>query len=150
MTKTLKTGLEDTKTETEINRKKLVALRGDLADKNALLSQSKRTKNNLLSATKSKEAEYKKILAQKVAKRNAFEQELLRFESELRFVIDPSSLPAAGSGVLKWPLDRVKITQEFGDTAFAKSGAYAGKGHNGVDFGVSNGTAVKAALLRME
>jgi|SRR3989344_4509425 len=146
ITKTLKTGLEDTKTETEINRKKLVALRGDLADKNALLSQSKRTKNNLLSATKSKEAEYKKILAQKVAKRNAFEQELLRFESELRFVIDPSSLPAAGSGVLKWPLDRVKITQEFGDTAFAKSGAYAGKGHNGVDFGVSNGTAVKAAL----
>ncbi len=145
-TRELKADLEDTQAETASNRKKLVSLRADLADTNLLLVQNKKAKSNLLAATKSKEAEYKKILAQKVAKRNAFEQELLRFESELRFVIDPASIPSSGSGVLKWPLDAVKITQEFGDTAFAKSGAYAGKGHNGVDFRAQNGTPIKASL----
>ncbi len=145
-TKGLKADLEDTQTETRTNRQKLVSLRADLADKNLLLAQNKRDKNTLLATTKSKEAEYRKILAQKVAKRNAFEQELLKFESDLKFAIDPSRLPSAGSGVLKWPLDAVKITQTFGDTAFARSGAYNGNGHNGVDFRAPNGTPVKAAL----
>lgn len=145
-TRQLKAELEDTQSETKVNREKLVSLREDLTDKNQLLAQNKTAKSALLSATKSKEAEYRKILAERVAKRNAFEQELLQFESELRFAIDPSRLPPAGSGVLRWPLDSVKITQEFGDTAFAKSGGYAGKGHNGVDFRAPNGTPVKAAL----
>lgn len=145
-TKKLKVDLEDTQTETEANRKKLVSLRADLADTNALLAENRRNKNSLLVTTKNKEAEYKKILDQKVAKRNAFEQELLKFESELRFVIDPASIPSAGSGVLAWPLDVVKITQEFGKTAFARSGAYNGNGHNGVDFGAPTGTKIKAAL----
>ena len=145
-TRELKADLEDTETETKANRLRLVSLRGDLDDKNQLLAQNKKTKSALLSSTKSKEAEYRKMLAEKVAKRNAFEQELLQFESELRFAVDPSRLPSAGSGVLRWPLDAVKLTQEFGDTAFARNGAYAGKGHNGVDFRAQNGTPVKAAL----
>lgn len=145
-TKELKADLEDTQAQTAVNKKKLVSLRSDLADKNLLLAQNKKAKNSLLTATKSKEAEYRKLLARKVAKRNAFEQELLQFESELRFVIDPSRLPAAGSGVLQWPLDSVKVTQEFGDTAFARTGAYAGKGHNGIDFRAWSGTPVKASL----
>ena len=111
-----------------------------------MLAQNRKAKNALLSATKSKETEYRKILAEKVAKRDAFERELLQFESELRFAIDPSKLPPAVSGVLKWPLDSIRITQKFGDTAFAKSGAYNGRGHNGVDFGASIGTRVKSAL----
>lgn len=142
----LKTELQSSKARNERNRIQLVLLRSELRDRTELLAQNKRAKNALLAATKSKEAEYRKILAQRVARRNAFEQELLRFESELRFAIDPSRLPAAGSGVLQWPLESVKITQEFGDTAFARSGAYNGRGHNGVDFRASNGTPVKAAL----
>lgn len=145
-TKGLKADLENTQAETERNRKRLVSLRSDLADQNFLLIQNKRAKNTLLDQTKDKEVEYRKLLAQKVAKRNAFEQELLQFESQLRFVIDPSSLPAIGSGVLKWPLDSIRITQTFGDTAFARSGAYGGKGHNGVDFAAQSATPVKAAL----
>lgn len=145
-TRELKANLEGVQTETKKNRERLVSLRGDLADQNTLLAQSRKAKNALLSATKSKETEYRKILAQKVAKRDAFERELLQFESELRFAIDPSLLPVAGSGVLKWPLDSIRITQKFGDTAFAKSGAYNGKGHNGVDFAAPIGTRVKSAL----
>jgi murein DD-endopeptidase MepM/ murein hydrolase activator NlpD len=40
----------------------------------------------------------------------------------------------------------VRVTQYFGNTAFAASGAYKGKGHNGIDIGVPNGTPLKAAL----
>jgi murein DD-endopeptidase MepM/ murein hydrolase activator NlpD len=38
------------------------------------------------------------------------------------------------------------ITQYFGNTAFAQSGAYNGKGHNGIDCGIPTGTKVLATL----
>ena len=145
-TEKLKAELEDAKKRNEKNRAELISLKEEQRDRNELLAQNRRNKNSLLSATKNKEAEYRKLLAQKVAKRNAFERELLQFESELQLAIDPSKLPSAGPGVLHWPLDAVKITQEFGDTAFARSGAYNGAGHNGVDFRAPNGTPVRAAL----
>src|SRR3989344_2614367 len=63
-TKELKADLESTQAETEANRKKLVSLRADLADKNQLLSQNRKAKSNLLTVTKSKETEYRKILAE--------------------------------------------------------------------------------------
>jgi murein DD-endopeptidase MepM/ murein hydrolase activator NlpD len=67
-------------------------------------------------------------------------------ESKLQYTLDPSRLPSAGKGVLRWPLDSITVTQKFGNTDFAKSGAYNGSGHNGVDFRASVGTPVKAAL----
>jgi murein DD-endopeptidase MepM/ murein hydrolase activator NlpD len=38
------------------------------------------------------------------------------------------------------------VTQTFGDTAFARAGAYSGKGHNGVDFRAPIGTELHAVL----
>jgi murein DD-endopeptidase MepM/ murein hydrolase activator NlpD len=38
------------------------------------------------------------------------------------------------------------LTQYFGSTDFARSGAYNGSDHNGIDFGVSTGTRVISAL----
>ena len=43
-------------------------------------------------------------------------------------------------------MDDVSITQRFGDTDFARSGAYNGKGHNGLDFRASVGTPIKSSL----
>ena len=145
-TKEVKSLLESRRAETEKNRKALLALKVELSDQTQLLAQNKKAKNSLLTSTKNREVEYKRILDQKVALRNAFEQELLAFESELRFQIDPTSLPKTGSGVLKWPLDAVKITQHFGDTEFARSGAYNGRGHNGIDLRATTGTAIRASL----
>lgn len=144
--KELKLTLEVQRAKTEKKKRELAALKGELADRKQILEQSKREKNKLLATTKNKEANYKKIIAEKFTLRDAFEQELLEFESKLRFEIDPTSLPKTGSGVLNWPLDSVNITQHFGDTAFARAGGYNGKGHNGIDLRASTGMRVKAAL----
>ena len=144
-TQTLKAGLEESRAQNEANRRKLVALRGELSDRRALLAQRKKERSALLTATKNKESEYRKLLNERVARRNAFESELLAFESELKFAIDPSRLPETGAGVLQWPLDVVKITQKFGSTSFSRAGGYNGQGHNGIDLRAPNGTPVRAA-----
>ena len=127
-------------------RRELQNLAGDLTDKKKVAEYNKAQTTKVLTDTKNKQSSYQKLLSERIARKNAFEQELLQYESELKFAIDPTSLPSAGSGVLKWPLAKVKITQEFGDTAFARSGAYKGQGHNGIDFAAAVGTPIRAAL----
>ncbi|MBU2109477.1 M23 family metallopeptidase, partial [Patescibacteria group bacterium] len=97
--------------------------------------------------TKNKEANYKKLLADRLAKQKALEEEIRDIEDQIRIEIDPKSLPPAVSGVLKWPLDQIKITQYFGNTPFATANpqVYNGMGHNGVDFRASVGTPTKSS-----
>jgi len=142
----LREELSDTRTESEDEKDQLVYLRAELSDKKKIVQENKDEKSNLLSKTKNKESNYQKILNEKKALKEQFEQQLLKYESDLRIAIDPRSLPSAGKGVLAWPLDKIRITQKFGNTEFAQSGAYSGQGHNGVDFGVAIGTPVKATL----
>jgi len=145
--KVLKNELRATKSEKERNKKELLVIKSELNDQHELIEDNKSEKDQLLSATKNNESNYKKILAQKKAISEAFEKELLQFESELKIAIDPKSIPRAGSGILSWPLDKILITQYFGNTDFAiRRNAYNGKGHNGVDFQAAPGTRVKAAL----
>ncbi|MBS4050092.1 MAG: peptidoglycan DD-metalloendopeptidase family protein [Methylomonas sp.] len=110
------------------------------------LAVQKREQQSLLTETRSQESNYQKLVGQKRASREQFENTLNELESRLEYTLDASKIPAAGKGVLRWPVDSVKVTQYFGNTAFAQSGAYSGKGHNGVDFKASIGTPVKAAL----
>ncbi len=146
----------------EDQQTKLVSYKRELSGQKILLDQNRKEQALLLSQTKNKESEFQKILQEKQSAKAAFEQELHDFEAALQYTLDPSKIPAAGSGVLKFPLDptfmtRCKsrqstfgniycITQFFGNTAFARSGAYNGKGHNGIDFGVPGGTKIVSAL----
>jgi len=129
----------------EKERSKLLSLKSELSDQNKILSNNKKEKSDLLSITKNKEVEYKKLLATKQAEKEKFEQELYQFESALKKVIDPSSFPSSGKGILEWPLDSILVTQAFGSTADSKR-LYTSGTHNGVDFRASRGTPVKAAL----
>lgn len=146
-TKNTKIILENNKIDAEKKKKDLQNFKASLIDKKKLLDISRQEKNKLLADTKNSEINYKKLLADKKALSEAFDRELVQFESELKFSIDVNSLPAVGTGILSWPLDIVKITQKFGMTDFARNtNAYNGKGHNGVDFAASIGTRVKASL----
>ena len=136
------------KQELTIEQKlKLASLKGKLADEKKIVVQTKQAKDTLLKQTASKETEYQQLLADRLRKKREVEAELSALESQIKTIINPSSLPASGSGVLKWPLAKVVITQYFGKTAFATANpqVYNGSGHNGVDFGVPVGTEVYSA-----
>jgi murein DD-endopeptidase MepM/ murein hydrolase activator NlpD len=144
--KTSKQALEDAHKSADDRRGELVDQRQTLEAQKQALAITKKEKSSLLNATKEQEASYQKLLAQKKASKAAFEAAMGDLESQLAYVLDPSKIPSAGKGVLRWPLDNVKITQKFGNTDFAKSGAYNGAGHNGIDFGVAIGTPIRSSL----
>lgn len=142
----LKKQLADKKTENESQKKGLISLRSELEDKKSIVELNKFKKARLLSETQNKETAFKKQLAEKKRLSEAFLQDLSAYENQLRFIIDPSSYPSSGRGVLRWPLENIFVTQNFGDTDFARNNnAYNGKGHNGVDFRASLGTKIMSA-----
>ena len=155
----LKIDLQVKKIEKEDEKRSLLGFEFQLQDQKQVVEINKENKSHLLEQTENKEANYQKMLADKKAAKEAFEKELADFESQLKMVIDQSRLPALGSGVLGWPLKDLSlnscydgstdatncVTQYFGNTAFARSGAYDGKGHNGVDFRAAVGEPLYAS-----
>jgi murein DD-endopeptidase MepM/ murein hydrolase activator NlpD len=141
----LKDNLSQKKQTYESEKNKLEGLKKDISAQKQSIESTKKEKSTILAITKNKEDSYKQLLKQKQAQKDAFEKELFEFESQLNYTIDPSKLPTSKSGVLSWPLDRVIITQTFGKTVAAKR-LYVSGSHNGVDFGASIGTPVKATL----
>jgi len=139
--KVVKGELEDTRQETTDAKNELVRLKTKLADQKKIVDQNTAEKNKLLAQTKNSEANYQKLLQDRLAKKLAFEKELRDYESQLQYVLDPSKLPSGG--VLSWPLDNIYITQLFGVTKDSKR-LYASGSHSGVDFRASVGTPVKA------
>jgi murein DD-endopeptidase MepM/ murein hydrolase activator NlpD len=123
-------------------REELEVQQDRLEDQRRVVEINRRDKAWLLSKTKSQEANYQDVLAEKKAARDTFLAELNDLESQLKIIIDQSRLPSVGTQALAWPLGSVYVTQYFGNTQFAKSGAYNGKGHNGIDFRASVGTPV--------
>ena len=123
----------------------LVALQNDLTLQKKSVELQKTAQQKLLSDTKNQESAYQKIIADKRAEEAAFEASLFELESQLQYVLDPSHIPPAGTGVLRWPLSDVFITQQFGKTSSSQR-LYASGTHNGIDFRARIGTPVRAAL----
>lgn len=144
----LKVNLEDNKKQTEKKKAELVEFTNDLKNQTKIIADTVKEKDSLLTDTKNTEANYNALLAQRKAQKEAYEREVLEFEKALKIAIDPNSIPSTGKGVLKYPLDNIRITQYFGNTEFATQNpqVYNGNGHGGVDFAASIGTPVKASL----
>ncbi|MCI0679942.1 peptidoglycan DD-metalloendopeptidase family protein [bacterium] len=149
--RSLKDGLVENKGDMEQELGSLVTLKGSLSDKKQIAEINKKEKEKLLKQTKNKEAEYKEQLADRLKKKEALEAELREFEAELKTVLDPSLVPGAQEGMLRWPLRDVTITQYFGNTPFATQNpqVYNGKGHNGIDLSAPPGTEAFAAASGM-
>jgi murein DD-endopeptidase MepM/ murein hydrolase activator NlpD len=133
--------LEDTKQSTINAKNELTKLQSELKDQQKIVTQNIKDKNLLLKQTKNNEANYQKLLKDRLAKKEAFEKEVSDYESKLKFILDPSTLPQ--SKVLNWPLEKVYVTQLFGKTVDSKR-LYVSGTHNGVDFRASVGTPVMA------
>lgn len=133
------------KQDQEIKKSELKKLQSELTGQQKAVLDTAKQKDKLLADTKNTEAEYKKILDEKIRQRELFEKELFKFESELKIAIDPKKLPSTKTGALSWPLDNIYITQQFGKTT-SSGRLYSSGTHNGVDFRATDGTKVKAVL----
>ncbi len=137
----IKVGLEDTRKETTDAKNELIRLQNELSDRKKIVDQNTAEKKKLLTQTKNNEANYQTLLKDRLAKKAAFEKELQDYESQLQYILDPSTLP--GKSTLSWPVDSVYVTQLFGVTSASKR-LYASGSHSGVDFRAAVGTPVKA------
>lgn len=147
--KTLQDTLDEKRGITAKRRSDLVGLKTQYSDQSSVLANNKAERSELLVATKNEESNYQKLLTQKKAARELIVKEMRDFEAKLTFILDPTTIPAAGTAVFAYPIKNVVITQFFGGTEFAKRNAsvYGGRAyHPGVDFGVPSGTQIFAPL----
>lgn len=131
----------------ESHKKTLENLNSNLINQKTLVEQTTKEKNNLLIQTNNKESEYQKLVIDRKNKKNKLEAEMLDVESRLKVITDASKLPKTGKGVLQYPVDKVIVTQYFGNTPFSSQNpqVYNGSGHNGIDFGLKIGSPIYAA-----
>lgn len=140
-----KQSLTTSREKSDVKRAQLVRERQTLSSQEQSLAVTQREQNALLTQTKSQESNYQAILQQKQAEKSAFEAALFELASSLEYALDPSKIPAIGKGVLRWPLDNVFITQQFGKTS-SSGRLYSSGTHDGVDFRAAIGTPIKASL----
>ena len=140
----IKEELEGQEEKVSESKQQLSMLSSDLSGQRGSLDATKAAKAELLNQTKAQEASYQALIAQKRAEQASFQSALFNLSSLLKQA-DTTTVPAPGKGTLRWPLDSIRVTQEFGRTV--DSGRlYASGTHDGMDFAAAVGTPVRAAL----
>lgn len=131
--------VSDKKQEIEFRRKTLAA-------RKSLIEDQKSERTVVLAQTKSNEAVYEQQLAELRKQQDAIQDEIAKFENQLRSNFDTGVLPSAMAGLWEWPVKLTRdggqgrLTQHFGE----RSSLYRGKPHNGTDLGAPVGTPVFA------
>jgi len=143
--KALKAELEAKNKAKQTEKGKLLDLKDELGDQKKITESNKKQTNTLLTQAKNQETQYQKILKEKLALKDSLEKELREYESTLKFILDPTSIPPRGTKVFSSPLASIRVTQLFGKTS-SSARLYASGTHNGVDFAAAVGTPVKAML----
>lgn len=141
--------LELVKTELEQKRSELENLNQKQTTQKISLSGNKSGKDQLLAKTRGQEARYQQLLNEAERKKAEFFAELQRLEAEAvksgAFIVrvTATSVPPKGTKVFQWPYDDYYMTQSYGNTSYARRGAYGGAPHNGVDIASGAGSAIK-------
>ena len=143
--KSLKTDLERKNKAKQDEKGKLLGLKEELGDQKKITEDTKKQTTKLLTQTSNQESKYQQILKGKLALKEALEKELREYESTLKFILDPTSIPPRGTKVFTSPLSKFTITQQFGKTT-SSGRLYASGTHNGIDLRASVGTPVSSML----
>ncbi len=133
---TQKNSLAKTKDVKLDEQEQLNLLKNTLTAKESEILSNKKEKDDLLVATKNKESGYQKLLADTQKRKDAFERSIEDYEAQLKFILNPKSIPKEGSSVLSFPLSSILVTSPYGSRW--------GKFHYGLDLRASVGTEVKA------
>lgn len=136
--------LLNTKNQKEDEQQNLTTLKNNLVQKEKVVALTKKEKDTLLNQTKNKEAEYQKLLQEKIKIRDAFDSALEDYEAQLQYILNPKLLPKEGSGSLSWPLKSILVTSFYGDRCVNFSWGKSCKFHYGLDFRATVGTSVMA------
>ena len=132
-----KESLAQSKNKKETEQEALTKLKQTLTTKESEITASKKEKDSLLVVTKNKESEYQKMLAEQLKRKESFEKSIEDYEAQIQFILNPNSIPKAGSSPLSWPLGgNIVITSPYGSRW--------GKFHYGLDLRAKVGTSVKA------
>ncbi|MFO0704394.1 MAG: peptidoglycan DD-metalloendopeptidase family protein [Candidatus Andersenbacteria bacterium] len=144
--KQLKSDLEQRQAELEQQRNEAISLQAQLEGQRDALAEKRAEKDRLLALSKDQEASYQDLLVQNEKQQQSVLKEIRSLETELGNQTGgiPAGAPPAGSGVLA-PPNNGTITQDYGMTSYAQAGAYAGAGHNGLDFAAPLGSPVFAS-----
>ncbi len=156
-----KTEFTGKKQETTKKKTELQNLQQNLTAQQKVVLQNQAEKTKVLVETKSKESEYQKILAANIELEKKFEALQFQYESQLKFALDPNSIPGPSS-VLSWPFTPSYmvscsvfqralgnpdcVTQYFGYTAAAAKLYKTTAKHSGIDFRATIGIPVTDAL----
>lgn len=114
------------------------------------LEGSKVSKDELLEDTRGEEVRYQALLNDAERRKAAFFEELQELERNAKATgsvithVIASNVPPKGTVLFEYPYDKYVLTQGFGYTSFAKSGAYNGAAHNGIDIVAGYGSPIQS------
>lgn len=140
----LKSKLEERQIDQEKKEEDLIDLKSDLESKKIITNNQKTEKENILQQTKNQEKKYASLLNEVQKKRQDVQKEIYTLEEKLKYTIDPSTIPAARKGLLRWPADG-RLTQKWGSTSETGFTNDSYVFHNGIDIAASLGTPIYAA-----
>jgi murein DD-endopeptidase MepM/ murein hydrolase activator NlpD len=131
----------------EVESKRLADRTAELAGERESVATTRQEQAELLAVAQGTQAEYQRLLDEKVAQKSAFESALREFENALDVAINKDSYADADHAAFGWPLSgSIILTQLFGGTEFAAQHAqvYGRAFHPGVDMGAAIGTPALA------
>lgn len=131
-----------------LDKKKTEAdtLQEQLDQRNTYLEGSKQSKATLLAKTQAEQQKYTTLVRTLKEEQKDLENEISNLESGKIRVLNLGNIPKYQKGLLAYPLKKFSVNQSYGMTSYAKSGAYGGGPHNGIDFGAPTGTSVYAPM----
>jgi murein DD-endopeptidase MepM/ murein hydrolase activator NlpD len=135
------------KKQKELNGKKeeLSEVLNKLEEEKEILSYQKNTKNYLITQTKQSEKRFQSLVTDLKKEQNAANAAVATLEKKLRAELAKKSgekFNSLSTARLDWPVTSRRITATFHDPTYPYRNLFE---HSGIDFGIKQGTSVKAA-----